>query len=306
MQEYYKITQQWRMEAASREQNYQEQLKQCQTQIDKINEENQQLKRELEMKLEQIHLVEDIHQKEHDELRQSVSEKSSLINNMRVEIDRLQKHQLNSYEYVPDESIVEPDYKKKSDEHECQVKDLQRQMSALLAENLEFKDMKKTYVDEIDCLKVNLTSAEELLNVMRADVNALKAKDAQKDDEITHLKTQIDIYRRDFEMERADREKNAGEKEQYLADLRALQRRNQELIEALAEANKSNKAGYASTPLGASKKSLRDEQRPVRVLDPTGAAARTSDSALRCPICSKSFYALTVLQSHVNDCLDKN
>ncbi|XP_064540321.1 NF-kappa-B essential modulator isoform X2 [Drosophila montana] len=304
MQEYYKITQQWRMEAASREQNYQEQLKQCQTQIDKINEENQQLKRELEMKLEQIHLVEDIHQKEHDELRQSVSEKSSLINNMRVEIDRLQKHQLNSYEYVPDESIVEPDYKKKSDEHECQVKDLQRQMSALLAENLEFKDMKKTYVDEIDCLKVNLTSAEELLNVMRADVNALKAKDAQKDDEITHLKTQIDIYRRDFEMERADREKNAGEKEQYLADLRALQRRNQELIEALAEANKSNKAGYASTPLGASKKSLRDEQRPV--LDPTGAAARTSDSALRCPICSKSFYALTVLQSHVNDCLDKN
>ncbi|KRF79212.1 NF-kappa-B essential modulator isoform X3 [Drosophila virilis] len=304
MQEYYKITQQWRMEANAREQNYQEQLKECQTQIEKISEENQQLKKELEMNLEQIHLVEEIHQKEHDELRQSVSEKSSLINNMRVEIDRLQKHQLNSYEYVPDESIPEPDYKKILDEHE--VKDLQRQMSALLAENLEFKDMKKTYIEEIDCLKVNLTSAEELLNVMRADVNALKAKDAQKDDEITHLKTQIDIYRRDFEMERADREKNAGEKEQYLVDLRALQRRNQELIEALAEAHKSNKSGHASSTLGASKNNLRDEQRPVRVLDPTGAAARTSDSVLRCPICSKSFSALTVLQSHVNDCLDKN
>lgn len=94
MQEYYKITQQWRLEANAREQNYQEQLKECQTQIEKISEENQQLKRELEMNLEQIRVVEEIHQKEHDELRQSVSEKSSLINNMRVEIDRLQKHQL--------------------------------------------------------------------------------------------------------------------------------------------------------------------------------------------------------------------
>jgi len=180
-----------------------------------------------------------------------------------------------------------------------------------------------------------VTSKEELLNVMRADINNLKAKDMQKEDEIENLKTQIEIYRRDFEMERADREKNAGEKEQYLVDLRALQRRNQELIEALAEAHKSKKSSVSpstSTSTSASissKSSLRDEQRPVRVcnnlcsmhehyqhilfhllfcqvLYPTGAAAKTADANLRCPICSKTFYALTVLQSHVNDCLDKN
>ncbi|EDW01614.1 GH21536 [Drosophila grimshawi] len=252
MQEYYKITQQWRQEAAIREQQYQDQLKQCQMQIEKLTVENQQLKKELETNLEQIRLVEDMHQKEHDDLRQSVSEKSSLINNMRVQIDKLQQHQLHSYDFVPD--------------------------------------------------VVNLTSAEELLNAMRVDVNQLRAKDAQKDEEIAYLKTQIDIYRRDFEMERADRQKNAGEKEQYLVDLRALQRRNQELIESLAEVHNSKKVIHTAT--GAVQSSLRAEQRPV--LDPTGAAARTSDSFMRCPICLKSFSSLSVLQSHVNDCLDKN
>lgn len=113
-------------------------------------------------------------------------------------------------------------------------------------------------------MKVNLTSAEELLNVMRADINSLKAKDVQKEDEIKNLKTQIEIYRRDFEMERADREKNAGEKEQYLVDLRALQRRNQELIEALAEAHKV-KSSVTPTTSVSSTSSLRDDQRPVRV-----------------------------------------
>lgn len=103
------------------------------------------------------------------------------------------------------------------------------------------------------------------MKAMNADVKVLKANDAQKDEQITHLKTQIEVYRRDFEMERADREKNAGEKEQYLVDLRALQRRNQALIEALAEAQKSNKFSSGLSKLGASSNSLRPDQRPVRV-----------------------------------------
>jgi len=41
--------------------------------------------------IEQIKVVQDFSQKEQDELRQSVSEKKSLIDNMRVEIDKLQQ-----------------------------------------------------------------------------------------------------------------------------------------------------------------------------------------------------------------------
>ncbi|XP_026840818.1 NF-kappa-B essential modulator isoform X1 [Drosophila persimilis] len=312
MQDYYKLTQQWRQEADHQEQQYKQQLKECQEQVEKLRAENQTLKAELETKLEQIELVQDIRQKEQDELRQSVSEKTSLINNMRVEIDKLQQIKLNSFEFVLKDSekaaeieVSNPLNYVQREEHDRQIRELQRELSKILADNLEVNDMKKAYIQEIDCLKVNLTSAQELMDKMQRDINQLMDRDIKKQEQIEHLQTQNEIYRRDFEMERADREKNAGEKEQYLLDLRALQRRNQELIEALAESHKSPKSGSPSrSSSGIS--SLREDQRPVRVLDPTGAAARPSDSTLRCPICSKSFNSLSVLQSHVNDCLDKN
>ncbi|XP_017010460.2 NF-kappa-B essential modulator isoform X2 [Drosophila takahashii] len=312
MLEYHKLTQQWRQEAADREQQYKEQLQACQGQIEQLREENQKLKEDLETKMVQIEVVQDFSQKEQDELRQSISEKKSLIDNMRVEIDKLQQLKMHSFEFVPEEgdkTDQDPDkalnYVQR-DEHDRQVRELQRQLSKLVAENLEINDMKKTYIEEIDCLKVNYTSAQELMAKMQRDIDELKAKDVQKQEVIEHLQTQNDIYRRDFEMERADREKNAGEKDQYLMDLRSLQRRNQELIEALAESHKAKKSASPSpsSSLSSSRSSLREEQRPV--LEPTGAASRTSDATLRCPICSKSFNNLSVLQSHVNDCLDKN
>ncbi|EDV37214.2 uncharacterized protein Dana_GF11542, isoform A [Drosophila ananassae] len=312
MLNYHRLTQQWRQEATDREQQYKDQLLECQKQMEKLSKENQQLKQELETKMEQIELVQNLNQKEQDELRQSASEKMSLINNMRVEIDKLQQLKMHSFEFVTDDG-PKPGPESEStalnyvqrEEHERQVRELNHKLSQLMAENLEIKDMKKTYVEEIDCLKVNLTSAQELMDKMQRDISELKAKDAQKQEVIAHLQTQNDIYRKDFEMERADREKNAGEKDQYLLDLRALQRRNQELIEALAESHKSSsiKSSPASS-LSSSRQSLREEQRPV--LDPTGAAAPTAESILQCPICSKTFKSLSVLQSHVNDCLDKN
>ncbi|XP_017070483.1 NF-kappa-B essential modulator isoform X2 [Drosophila eugracilis] len=310
MRDYHKLTQQWRQEAADKEQQYREQLRECQVLVEKLREENQKLKEDLETKMVQIEVVQEFSQKEQSELRQSISEKKSLIDNMRVEIDKLQQIKMHSFEFVPEDggkTEADPDkalnYVQR-EEHDRQVRELQGQLSKLVAECLEVNDMKKTYIEEIDCLKVNLTSAQELMGKMQRDINELKAKDIEKQEMIEHLQTQNDIYRKDFEMERADREKNAGEKDQYLMDLRALQRRNQELIEALAESHKASKAPSPAPSLSSSRTSLREEQRPV--LDPNGAASRTSDAVLRCPICSKSFNALSVLQSHVNDCLDKN
>ncbi|XP_033155775.1 NF-kappa-B essential modulator isoform X2 [Drosophila mauritiana] len=306
MLNYHKLTQKWRQEAADREHQYKEQVKECQAQIATLREENQKLKNDLETKIEQIEVVQTIRLKEQDDLRQSVSGKQALIDNMRVEIDKLQ--QLNhSFEFVPEDatkSKPDPnmalDYVQR-DEHDRQVQYLKGQLSKLVAESLK---MKGTYIEEIDCLKVNLVSAQELMNKMQLDISELQARDIQKQEVIEHLQTQNDIYRKDFEMERADREKNAGEKDQYLMDLRSLQRRNQELIEALSESHKASKASSTASSLSSSRSNLREEQRPI--LDPTGASSRTSDTTLRCPICSKSFNALSVLQSHVNDCLDKN
>lgn len=86
------------------------------------------------------------------------------------------------------------------------------------------------------------------------------------------MTAQVEIYRRDFEMERADREKTAGEKAQYAIDLSAMQRRNQELIEALAVSQKNNKSSIASSAAStaSTRSSLREEQRPVRVCNIRG------------------------------------
>ena len=79
----------------------------------------------------------------------------------------------------------------------------------------------------------------------QADINVLKSNDTEKSDSFVKfqnerdelkvnmdiLKTQVELYRKDFEMERTARENLAGEKEQILTDLRLLQRRNQQLIE---------------------------------------------------------------------------
>ncbi|KAH8253141.1 hypothetical protein KR032_003683 [Drosophila birchii] len=310
MLNYHKLTQQWRQEAAEREQQCKQQLLECQDQVISLRAENQQLKTDLETKIAQIEMEQDFSQKEQEDLRKVVSEKTSLINNMRVEIDKLQQLKMHSFEFVPEDGVkadldagLALNYVQR-DEHDRQVRELKQQLSELVAENLEISEMKKTYIEEIDCLKVNLTSAQELMAKMQRDIDELKAKDIQKQEVIVHLQTQNDIYRRDFEMERADREKNAGEKEQYLMDLRSLQRKNQELIEALAESHRASKSASPASSMSSSRSSLRDEQRPV--LEPTGAASRTPEATLRCPICSKSFNALSVLQSHVNDCLDKN
>jgi len=91
MLNYHKLTQQWRQEAADREQHCKNQLQECQAQVEQLRDENQKLKADLETKMEQIKVVQDFSQKEQDELRQSVSEKKSLIDNMRVEIDKLQQ-----------------------------------------------------------------------------------------------------------------------------------------------------------------------------------------------------------------------
>lgn len=49
--------------------------------------------------------------------------------------------------------------------------------------------------------------------------------------EINLLRMQLDIYSKDFQMERESRQKLAGEKDQLLMDLKMLQKRNQQLIE---------------------------------------------------------------------------
>lgn len=175
---------------------------------------------------------------------------------MRAQIVKLEKQQMASFEYVGQSGKKTSDdfdkYYISRDEHELQIKELERKLSELLASNLDFKDNEKQYIDELNCLKVTLTSAEELLKTHNATIDELVTKDcerlkgireleeiienlrkvnAEQNERIQLLEHQNEVHRKDFEMEKESRTVALKEKQQITQDLRNLQKRNQELIE---------------------------------------------------------------------------
>lgn len=163
--------------------------------------------------------------------------------------------------------------KKRCAELEALVQNLQIELSNAIAEKLEYEDMKKTYIDEIDCVQVNLVATEELYKATKAESMELKAANATLEKELAGLKSamgilqeemnvvkaqvklhfaklirvidsdcnfllfndQSEVYKTDFELERNARQEIAGQKEQILADLQLQQRRNQILLDRSAD-----------------------------------------------------------------------
>ncbi|XP_058833334.1 NF-kappa-B essential modulator [Topomyia yanbarensis] len=257
-----------------------------------------------------------------DELRRSLSEKQSILKNLAKEIERLE---LEKQEFVV-VSSNKPDAKDRGgleyitmEEHKRQIKMLQREMSVVVAKNLEFDDMKKVYHDELNCLKANLIAAEELHEKHRAEIHRLtkevETKSVSYAENIRELKNvseqvdvltaQLDIYKNDFEAERAARADLASEKDHILSDLKLLQRRNLQLIEEI-----QNGRTAQENATRAANDSL-DTRDPTNVSE--GASGGTSNPAaeeqefkklvLHCPLCNGAFNDLTTLQNHVEDCV---
>lgn len=108
-------------------------------------------------------------------------------------------------------------------------KNVERQCSQLLAENLQFKDMERQYVDTINCLQVNQASTEELVRLGQADLSAQRASTHQLIQELNNVKEenqvliqQAEIYQKDFIQERDARQRMAGEKDEVIAELNRL------------------------------------------------------------------------------------
>lgn len=75
--------------------------------------------------------------------------------------------------------------------YEQEIQTLQLELSKAIGESLEFEDMKKSYINEMDCLKVNLVATEELYKESVADQNILKSRNAFLSQEINDNKKQI-------------------------------------------------------------------------------------------------------------------
>lgn len=125
-------------------------------------------------------------QKEISEMTMAVSEKDSIIQNIHAENERLQLEKADFvvlHKNKPETSLNPVDFIKKS-EHDAIAKEMRHQLSDLAAQNLQFQDMKKVYMDEINCLKVNLTAAEELHRDMRDTITTLRLRDEKRQKQI--------------------------------------------------------------------------------------------------------------------------
>lgn len=93
-------------------------------------------------------------------------------------------------------------------EVEALLQNLQVELSNAIAEKLEVEDMKKTYVEEIDCVQVNLVATEELYKAAKAETMELKAANATlkqdlktmentmaaQEEEMNVIRTQVEYY----------------------------------------------------------------------------------------------------------------
>lgn len=306
-------------------------------QAKKSQEEKTALQRQLDECRQQIEAERLNATSELDELRKAVSEKQSILQNMAKQIERME---LEKQEFVvvkankPSGNDVgaDADYITK-EEHQRQLKVLQREMSAVVAKSLEFEDMKNVYVDEINCLKVNLSAAEELHAKHRAEMarqaRDIETKDVSLAENIRELKTlaeqvdvlsaQLDIYKVDFEAERSARGELASEKDRILADLKLLQKRNQQLIEEVqngrvAQENATKAANEAldkrvpeqPTPEkpGPSRAAPTAANTPQQLKqDESDEEQEFMPSILHCPLCNNAYRDLATLQNHVEDCV---
>lgn len=240
------------------------------------------------------------------------------------ELQRIASQNQNEFSTVADAAHKSNDEAKGQIQSlERQIENLQLELSKAIGEKLEFEDMRQSYVDEIDCQKVNLVAAEELLKESKAESLEHKAENLSLKQEIERLRKafeeqghelglvqaqvdipersieviiliriisslrQVEVYKTDFELERAARQEIAGEKERLIQDIQLLQRRNQALID-----NAANRPSSSSS-----------EPKPAKRATAPPAAAGAEDE-LPCPICEKAF-KLNELERHVNYCLEK-
>ncbi|XP_026320683.1 NF-kappa-B essential modulator [Hyposmocoma kahamanoa] len=189
------------------------------------------------------------------------------------------------------------------------------------------KETKLADGPNVEALTAALVARGQEINTLNAELKVLRSE--KEDTEL--LKTQLDLYRSDFEAEREAREKMACQKENVLTDLRNVQKRNQELVQQLEEIRKLNpnlvrhttqpqdRRPAPAAPGAASSGTTTAPRRPAgngtnsatgnlvkkKKLAQTGGSKETTPPPLRfdCPVCDQSFKSLILLQQHVDSCL---
>uniref|UniRef100_A0A182LRX8 CCHC NOA-type domain-containing protein n=1 Tax=Anopheles culicifacies TaxID=139723 RepID=A0A182LRX8_9DIPT len=281
--------------------------------------------KELQADMDEIGRVREVErqaaQSEVDELRKESSERMAIVQNLSKHIERLEL-QIKGFVVVNNNKPESDDGKANyvtEETHKCELKQLERKLSAEVAKNLEFEDMRNVYVDEINCLKANVNAAEQVYAATRVEMQKLYDDIKSRDDTITQLRGEItqlqertqmltvqsDIYKKDFEAERTAREELAGEKSRILGEFEILQRRNMELNAQVSRieserAEVAERAAIMVQQATSSQKAAENQTTPERLEE---EEQKEPVSLLRCPLCLKGYKDFSSLQSHAADCM---
>uniref|UniRef100_A0A182NIP6 CCHC NOA-type domain-containing protein n=1 Tax=Anopheles dirus TaxID=7168 RepID=A0A182NIP6_9DIPT len=286
--------------------------------------------KELQTELAEIGHVREVERKaaetEMDELRKESSERLALVQNLSKHAENLEL-QIKGFVVVQNNKPESGDGMANyvpADVHRREIKQLERRMSEEVAKNLEFEDMRKMYIDEINCLKANVKAAEQVYTASRTEIQQRFDDIKARDDTIVDLRKQLtglqeqvqvltaqsDIFQKDFEAERTARQELASEKSRILSEFEVLQRRNTVLTTQVSrtESEREEIAKRAaimvqeatSSQEGAADTTTSASSTPT---DEPEDEQKEPLSLLRCPLCLKGYKDFGSLQSHAADCM---
>ncbi|XP_066249074.1 optineurin-like isoform X2 [Euwallacea similis] len=165
-----------------------------------------------------------------------------------------------------------------------------------VAPPLEFAE--PTYVrQQLMQAQIALTQCEQLRAAAEAKATALSSENAQlrmqlenreSEDDSFALKAQLDVYKTDFEAERAAKEDVKREKNKIAENFQQLHRRNQQMQEEIEILRRGKRPSYSPNTEHSSSFSGAGSPIPLRYT---------------CPICNVQFRSLKLVQDHLETCI---
>lgn len=143
---------------------------------------------------------------------ETINQLSDLFNKMKAEdAQKMEMEQAQDGKFISE------------NEWKAMEKNWEEKLSQVTAELMELQDMKQIYIDELDCLKVNLVSAEEKVNQRDGPNDALQKKInrlfyylKRTEEERDVLKTKLKIFQ--MEKEVAEKKREVAEKEKEVVE----------------------------------------------------------------------------------------
>lgn len=95
------------------------------------------------------------------------------------------------------------DFAVEREQYQKQILELQNELSTIIAEKVETEDMRNVYIDELNCLRVNLTATEELYKNATAEIAVLKSQNATANQQLKENENRLKAQQEEIDVIKA-------------------------------------------------------------------------------------------------------